>query len=229
MATAFDSANQYIHTGIGVGTSTVTDSFTNTAGNFIAFLIQNNSTSTLDTINSVTYGGMAATQVGTRQSAASGQATYGFILMNPPTGANNIITAYTEIGVGNTISVEAVSWSGTSLTGQPDAQNGSASGSGTSVTPSITTIADNCWAIVMFSKFNGTSTPTVTNGLTARTSIPGGAQGQIFDSNASVSPAGVYSSAFSSFGAGYEYIIFSIAPGASAATNHNLSLMGVGT
>lgn len=225
MAIALDSTNQFIHTGIPVGTGTVTDSFTNAAGNVLIVSTQNSSTSNLDTINSVTYGGFSLTQVGTRQSAGTGQNTYVWILQNPPTGANNIVTAYTEIGIGNTIQVNAVSYSGASLTGQPDATNGSASGSATTVTPSVTTIADNCWVIIVFTNFQG-GTVTTTNGLVVRTTLSGG---QIYDSNAAIHPAGSYSSAFSGFGAGYEYIILSIAPGASAATAHNLSLMGVGT
>lgn len=212
---ALDSVNQFLHTGISVGTGTVTNSFTNTAGDILVVSTQNDSNSSSDTINSVTDCGTSMTQVGVRQSAGTGQATYTWILQNAPTGACNIVVAYTETGSGNAIAVSAASYSGAKLTGQPEAQNGSSSGSATTVTPSITTLTDNAWVIIVFTNFHG-GTVTTTNGLTVRTTI---SAGQLYDSNAPIHPAGSYSSAFSGYGPGYEYTILSIAPAASAAVS----------
>jgi hypothetical protein len=173
--------------------------------------VDNNSGSSADTINGVTYDGVSMTQIQTKESEGEGQGLYAYYLLGPAIGTHDIVTSYTENATGNNVDVSAASYSGASLTGQLDnSQGGAMSTAGqNSVTKSLTTSADNAWVVLCTS--NANSANVAGTGSTLRTGASPTAT--IFDSNGGVHPAGSYGMSWSWGGNSYyEYIQLSIVP-----------------
>ena len=113
-----------------------------------------------DNITGVTYGGVSMTQA-VKRTTASSQTIYLYYLIAPATGANNIVANCS--GASN-LTIQGMSFTGAQQSGVPDA-TGSADSSGTTASVTLTTIADNCFA-VLGTRFN-TGTRTVGAGMTA--------------------------------------------------------------
>lgn len=182
MNIAFDAANG-ISDGIG-GASTYSWSHTCT-GNariLIVGFFAYKAADTSDRVTSVTYGGVAMTQLCTDFSAGGGWRAYLYGLVNPASGANNVqIDFNTNMEIGYWSS----SYTGAHGSGLPDSTN-TGSGSASSVSLSTTTVKDNCW-LVMFVK----SAPANMIAGTATTKRSGdGSNFGIFDSNAAITPPG---------------------------------------
>ena len=92
---------------------------------------RNNATGT-PTVSSVTYGGQTLTQVGGAATGTSGQ-MYIFSLLNPPTGANNLVVTWSA-ALSEGAVVGAVTYAGVSQA----APTGFVSATGSSTTPSVT-------------------------------------------------------------------------------------------
>lgn len=143
-----------------------------------------------DVITGITYNGVAMTLVDKiLEGGASGRYTYLFYLLNPATGAHDVVISAS----GSTaISGLAASYTGVKQSGQPDAsaKNSAAGLAGnTDYTTSVTTIADNCWT-VLFAK-NNSGAPTASAGSTEREDNGNGIG--IYDSNGVITPAGARS------------------------------------
>lgn len=140
-----------------------------------------------DVVTGVTYNGVAMTQLQKQLmvGAAAGQYIYLYMLVNPASGANNVVVSSSS-GLGGYIS--AVSYTGAKQTGQPNVSNKQAVTSTTSLTTSVTTTLDNCW-LTGYAYHNG----TVVAGTA--TTLRGGSVNvlQTMDSNGAKSPAGSYS------------------------------------
>lgn len=108
-------------------------------------------------------------------------------LKSPATGSHSLVAtadASTEIYLGGMF------YSGTDTTTQPDASAKQNNASGTTITQTVTTIADNSWlACCTLADGGGLAAST---GSTTRGSILNTAFG-VFDSNGAKSPAGSYS------------------------------------
>lgn len=134
-----------------------------------------------DTITGVTYNGTATTLIASQKmSTASGYYAKLYYLVAPSTGANNVVISSSSSGF---IFGKSASYTGASQTGQPD---GSTTGTtaGTSYTTTLSSTADNCWAVLYDA---GDRQPVASTGSTQRSA---GSNDGIFDSNSAKTPAG---------------------------------------
>lgn len=177
-------------------------------------------------ITGVTYNGVALTSL-TR--SAGTQPMQLWYLIAPATGANNIVVSID--GAASFIYTSAGSYTGVEQSGQPDAQ-ATNSTTASSVTTTLTTIADNCWTILGARGATSGNTDASTNS----TERAAGAAGtvQLYDSNGAVTPAGSFGMTITT--AGSEAITtamasFSPEGGAVVAPKrqrHTLLTLGVG-
>ena len=166
----------------------------------------------LNNVTGVTYNGVSMTLVNSfaMTGGAAGQYIRLYQLVSPATGANNVVI--TCSAAGNTYG-NGVSYTSASQTGQPDAQNTGGASTGTSLTTSVTTTADNCW-VVGFAYMAGTI--SAGTNTTLRSTNAGGILA-IFDTNAAQTPAGSKSVQTTSGTSGFNgHVIASFAPAVTA-------------
>lgn len=206
MAIAFDIASD---SGLIVGSSTATWSHTCTGSNLILFAGFFADTS--DVVTGVTYNSVAMAFVNKIQ-VPSERWLYLYELVNPATGAHNIVASASGSIVWRGF---GLSYTGAAQTGQPDASNTNTT-TGTSLTTSVTTVADNCWTVLVGKNLNGAV--TAGTGSTQRaTSTTNGIA--VFDSNGVITPAGSTSMAISSaLSEAIGAVMASFAPAVSAAS-----------
>lgn len=156
-------------------------------------------------VTAVTYNGVSMTQIGSTQSATNAISNMWY-LISPATGTNAV--AVTLSGTGNTTNCIASSYTGALQSGVPDAQTGN-TGSGTSITPTITTIANGCWTVLNIGSDVGS--PVIASGIGIVRQNPSSIQ-SFFDSNSSIIPAGSTSFNISQSSANYSYQMASFAP-----------------
>lgn len=148
-----------------------------------------------DSITGVTYNGVAMTQVptnGKQQSIAGDQYGYCYYLVNPASGANNVVVSMSESA---TIRGLSLSYTGVKQTGQPDASGKKTTQGTTSITNAVTTVADNSWLVVGASGHD-VGAPVASTGVTSRYSIDGVTM--VGDSGAAITPAGSFSQTLTS-------------------------------
>lgn len=116
---------------------------------------------------------------------------YLFWLLNPASGANNVVISASS---STFLAGIAADYTGVKQSGQPDAtttQQGV--GSINTLTTSITTVADNSWAILLEDSFQSSNPPAASTGATRRTFDAAFGVIGLFDSNGPIHPAGSYS------------------------------------
>lgn len=165
----------------------------------------------LDDVTGVTYAGAAMTLVGKRVTAASDlRNCYLYVLVNPASGTNNVV-----ISCSNThyLLGGAVSYTGAAQSGQPDATNTNST-TGTSLTTSVTTVANNCWTVLVNTGFASSNAPAEGTGSTRRTYEGSFGAWGLFDSNAVITPAGSYSmqTTYPAAGDGINHVMASFSP-----------------
>lgn len=136
-----------------------------------------------DRVTGITYGGVAMTQVNKGQLDGD-RWQYLYYLVNPPTGANNVVVSGPT---GGFYKFSAISYTGASQTGVPDssALNMPVPAS-TTYAISTTSIADNCWAVAII-RANSGGAKTAGANTTMRAN---NADTAFFDNNAAKTPAG---------------------------------------
>jgi hypothetical protein len=146
---------------------------------------------------------------------------YMFYLNAPATGANNVVVSS---GGATYKEACAVSYTGVSQTGQPETTPVKNSASGvSSLSTSVTTIANQAWAVMVTQNSNGT--PTAGAGTTMRSNSGAGG---ILDSNAGLSPGSNALVANMPPSGNMGNILVSIAPVAASASPPMRTLMGAG-
>lgn len=165
----------------------------------------------------LTYNSASATEIGSQSNPGGtyDDKPYMFYKIAPTTGSNTVATTYTtggyHVGCG-------ASYSGAKQSGQPD-NNGANSGSTTSLTTSITPVADNCWTVLIAVNSNG---QTASTGATLRSGS--GANAILCDSNGAIHPAASYSMTTTQSASQPEiHKIASIAPLASTTYNQTVT------
>lgn len=146
MAIAYDASSSVYN---GTAATSHTLSHTCTGSNRV--LVVGTRTYDANAITGVTYNGVSMTEVGTSVTLGS-DAFRRWILVNPDSGANNIVASLSS---SRRIEIYAISLTGAKQSAQPDA-SATATGSSTSATGSVTTVADNSW-VVAFAESNGAS------------------------------------------------------------------------
>lgn len=168
----------------------------------------------------VTYGGVAMTKVDSNKPQANWDFSLWY-LVNPASGANNVVCTSSGSVSGTNYNSLAVSYTGASQTGQPDG-SAKANGASTTLNQSVTTTADNSW--VVGAAISGAGAPTASTGVTSRGNI---GFCRIGDSNAPKTPAGSYSMTYTTGSAdNWGLIMASFSP-VAAATSHIKSADGI--
>lgn len=178
MAIAIDASTD---SGGSVGTS-ITWSHTCTGSNLILWVGITENTSDTDT--GITYNSVAMTLVD-KIAVPSERWVYLYYLLNPATGAHSITA---NNSVSTFMRGFGVSYTGVRQSGVPDAKNTNSASSVSSLTTSVTTVADNCWTILVGKNSTADAVTAGTGSHLIKTSTSQGIA--IFDSNADITPAG---------------------------------------
>ena len=166
-------------------------------------------------VTGITYNGVAMTL----GKGGTGGAGYGrpdlWYLINPATGANNVVITHST--TTNRLTGVSVSYTGAKQSGQPDASASNNVASVTTMTTTLTSIADNSWTVMMAD----TSAAGETAGAGTTLRQAGSDASDIWDSNGAITPAGSTSLIinFTSGNAGSAMI--SIAPAAAETSGKN--------
>jgi hypothetical protein len=141
-----------------------------------------------DDLEAPTYGGVAMTLVdkqGFNSEASPGDWSYLYYLINPASGSNTLSVTRTD--TTSSMHMVCTSYTGAKQSGVPDASAKNVQDSGTSLTTSVTTVANDCWTVLFCGAQKEVAPGT---GTTER--VPGvlGVQNLIGDSNGDITPAG---------------------------------------
>lgn len=222
MAIAYDTKNNAT---TGGGASSLTFAHTCTGSDLILFVFTVNH-SHLGTMTGVTYGGVSMTLMESNDAPDNkGQRLW--YLIAPATGANNVVASKDDSS--GWIDAIAVSYTGASQTGQPDAEVVQATETTTSYSKSITTVADNCW--IIWPMTNSGLTLTAGSNTTVLQQPTFGAHGTSFAAaHSDQTPAGSKTLAVTSSSQRFASIMASFAPaGGGGSTNYRRkALLGVG-
>jgi hypothetical protein len=212
MAIAFDAA-----TDGGVVTATsLTWSHTCTGSNLILLVGFNGSSAGgTDDITGVTYNGVSMTLAAKKDPTGGDRILYVYYLIGPATGAHNVVISASS---SHNLSGGAVSYTGALQSGQPDntTTNVEVSSSSKTLTTSLTTVADNCWTVLLEGCYDASAGPTAGTGATRRIFDGNFGAWGLFDSNGLIHPAGSYSMTTNRsadpFGLLIAHVMVSIAP-----------------
>lgn len=167
----------------------------------------------VDDVTGVTYNGVAMTLIDKQLVVSGGERIlYFYYLLNPSSGANNVVVSASS---SHFLAALAADYTGVSAL---DNSTKNEAGSVTSLTTSLTTVANNCWTMLAVDGYSGNSAPTAGTGSTRRTF--GAAFGNVglFDSNAAITPAGSYSMSTGYPGStGIGHVMASFAPVSAAS------------
>lgn len=136
---------------------------------------------------SFTYNGDAGTKdkEQTRPTTTTSAAVI-YSLVNPDVGASQN-AVFTKTGAVGGVSLSCADYTGVKQSGQPDSTGSASSTSASSLSYTVTTVADGCWIMSSEYDFIGGSTPNGTNFTVLQTPTAGNNFG---DSNGSVGAAG---------------------------------------
>jgi hypothetical protein len=210
MAIAFDAASGGSNGGSG---NTVTFSHTCSGSDRILFVGVGDYNG--DFVTGVTYAGVSMTLIAKQGYNSNTNYEYLYYLVAPATGANNVvISRSTSSGwcVG-----DSASYTGVKQTSPIDAYTTKefTSADGTSLTTTLSSVADNCWFVL---GMNSQRNLTASTGVTARHQQI--TQSFIGDSNSPKTPAGSYSMTVTISQANASAsVMASFAPVATATTN----------
>lgn len=215
MAIAFDAT-----TGVTQGAAaTLTWSHTCTGANLILFV----AVSTNSGATAVTYNLVPMTQIDITTGGAI--QTNLWYLVGPATGANNIVATLTGV---NASAGQACSYTGASQTGVPDNHGVGGPTTTTSYSQSLTSVADNCFAIMAGIAASGLAITAGTNTtLRQQEAVQVGAF--LMDSTAALTPAGTFTLAGTSASQSWKSCMATFAPVGAVSSSKFLGLLGVGS
>ena len=179
-----------------------------------------------DTISAVTYAGVSMTLIG-KINAGANRFVYLWYLLNPASGSN----AFSITDGGNLNNGACSDFTGVLQSGQPDASGTNTGLVVTSISKTLTTVADNCWLVGGCFISSGI---TLTAGADTTVRQQNGQNAALFDSNAAKTPAGNHSLTMSMDPAATDAAIVaaSFAPSGGAPPGggriSTLGLMGAG-
>lgn len=221
MSIAFDSVTY----NVVVTASSQTFSHTNSGNTVLVGLYHFVAGNNGDLVSGITYAGAAMTRVDTITVNAN-ERCYLYIKAGAAAGANNVVVSYTTNVIAETHAISASSAGST----QPDASSTN-SGTGTSWTGNVTTIADNAY-MIMFAR--GQANASGMGSGTTNRSITGNGGGVhnpnngFCDSGGVITPAGSNTLTVTSGTSDvWATISCSLSP-PPAAVVRRLTLLGVG-
>lgn len=218
MAIAFDAA-----VGGNTGSSlTLTYAHTCTGSNLKLFV--GIAKGGADDIVSVTYGVDTMTQI-TKHTTGGSAVQYLYYLDNPSTGSNNVVVTVSALAP---IWSTAASFTGCATGAVDNNGHQQSSGTTTSLTASLTSVADNCWMLMCGGYQRA---PTAGTGSTERTNSGGDNSFKLFTYTSSPkTPAGSISMTmtYSSIGDGGEAQVYAtFAPAATTVVQDPIGSFGI--
>ncbi len=179
-AIAFNSSS----TGYGFPVSSLTVSHTTSGSDRALFCSADVNTGA--TISTVTYAGTAMLKVSAGITDAAGPVTYMYYLLNPTSGANNVVV--TPSG-STAITLDCFSYTGVDQTSL-DATTTVAGATTGSYSQTITTVADNSWIIATSRAGSGLTLTAGANTHILRQPHDALGGGGTWDTNSAQTPAG---------------------------------------
>lgn len=163
--------------------STFSYNFTNVAGNYliIGVVVEFN-----DMVN-ISYGGVAMTRLAQVLATAGGRDIVLYGLANPATGTNSV-DAVNMNAAGNFTRFFTASYSGVSLTSNPEVSTYERADAVTTLTGTVTILSDNDWLIGFGTNENSSLAAGSNTSLVTSTTTYG-----LIDTNAAQTPVGSYS------------------------------------
>lgn len=141
-----------------------------------------------DDVTTVTYNGVGMTLAVKGTNAGANRFLYVYYLPNPASGSHNVVI---NVGHNHYILAGAASYSGIKQSGQPDnTVSGRTAGALTTLTETLTTVADLCWTMAVFGGFDSNNPPSAGAGTTRRAKDGAFGTWGLFDHNAAITPAG---------------------------------------
>ena len=212
MAIVFDAASS--NSIINSSSTSITTAHTCTGSNLILFVsIATFDVATGTPVSGITYAGVAMTKIAEVTPQVDDVKTSLWYLIAPATGANNIVASFSA---QTYIWTAAASYTGALQSGVPDASS-SGVGTGTSISGTVTTIADNCWTVMDAYALEAGHTNGA--GTTIRATSPTNGRVSIADSNAAKTPAGSVTLAVNCTSGALGHVIASFAPALASATH----------
>jgi len=138
-----------------------------------------------DTVTGITWNGVSMTQL-SKKVCLAGDCIYIYGLANPDSGNHNIVMSSSS---SSYMGILAASYTGVNQTGQPDAVATGSAASVTSLTSTVTTIADNCWLLAVY-RWDGAQALSAGTNSYLRVTLDPGLNDALLDSNAAQTPAG---------------------------------------
>lgn len=182
MAIAFDAKTGMV-TGSG---TTISTTHTATGSNRIVFVgITIRSTRTITV--APTYAGVAMTQSGST-SGTTGVTNYLYYLIAPSTTAGATVTATQN--ASDNWAMTVISYANVRQTGQPDATSVGGPTTTTSYSQSVTTVRDNCWAVLYGNATSGSTLTAGSNTIIRNQPEVAFTGAFIIDTNSAKTPAG---------------------------------------
>ena len=222
MAIATDATSEASSSG---STDRLSWSHTCTGSDLVLVVIFGENTGT-PSQTGVTYNGVAMTAL-TTLSAPFANNKLGWILINPATGANNIVCTRSSTSTA-VIRGVAASYTGCDQTTQPETQGVfDVTPAATTGTGTITPTATGCWHICTYENDNGIAVSAGAS-TTERATNTGDPSFAIYDSNGTIT-AGVLNTLNFTTGSNVEHFgnTFTIQPSAAVASTNSLTLLGV--
>lgn len=183
MAITYDASSS----GGNTGTGTLTVSHTCTGNDRALVVSASAAVPNGVAISGVTYAGVSMTLVDTI-AIQSNVTQRMFYLLNPASGANDIVLSVTGANGSTAKRLAAASYTGVKQSAQPDATTKTGPATSSTITGTLTTVADSCWLVASGHGNTSVGAGTGTTQRAAQDSITG-----VFDSNGAKSPAGSYS------------------------------------
>lgn len=144
----------------------------------------------------------------------AGQGTLHLFVKAAPTASTAANMVFTRVGTANDFHCWALSYTGAKQSAQPDA-NTTNSGTGTSLTGTLTTVDDNCWSIMVGRGDNANMAPGTNS--TERSTPDGYDAWAVFDTNAAKTPAGSQAMTFNAgTSSGCTLVMSSFSPAAES-------------
>lgn len=220
MAIAFGSK-----TGMTTGSSSTPTSASHTAsaGDILWYGITIRDTRTITVAPS--WNGQTMTQSGS-SSGTTGVTNYLYYL-NVVTGGTATVSC-TQSASDNW-AVATISFTGANTTGQPDATSVGGPSTATSYSQSVTSIADNCFAVLYGDNNSGASLTGGSNTTIANQPEVAFTGAFLAYSTAAKTPAGTFTLAFTSASGTASCCMASFSPAVTASSSYSrISLLGVG-
>ncbi len=162
MAIAFDNSSS----GSGVGSSTFSWNHTCAGSNRILLIGIFWRKTSAQTLNSVTYNGVAMTQIGTDINNGLSNINYSvFYIIAPAVGPNTILATWSASII--IFSGVSLSYTGVKQTGQPDSFNNGFNSNST-ITVATNVVGSGCWGIGFCTSDAGLGVSTLTSDKTDR-------------------------------------------------------------